>query len=305
MNFEQLLYVEVLTHCKSINEAADTLHISKSGLSSAINDLENELGIKLFNRSYGGTTLSKAGQQLLPSITNILSSKNKLESTVSAIKDDTNQHVIRVQYVNTLLEPLIGEYMLDYTRNNLNKKLNVSCHHADKIIKNVRDKRIEAGLIAVNLEEDKSMIDGLKFSPICQSRFTLFVGPQNAFYSKESIDNSDIQKMKFCLYDDPLNEKNFDRLQMICGPLNVLLRVNDNQTILQTIKDTDVAGLGRDAQTIHSLWPAIRVMKKFTLTNLIPDKFTFGILTHPENNITEESQAFLTGLIEKLRAEIQ
>ncbi len=46
MTFEQLLYVEVLSHHSSLQKAADVLHITKPGLSSAVSDLEDELGLR-------------------------------------------------------------------------------------------------------------------------------------------------------------------------------------------------------------------------------------------------------------------
>ena len=46
MTFEQLLYAEVLSHHTSMQKAADMLHITKSGLSMAIGQLEEELGVK-------------------------------------------------------------------------------------------------------------------------------------------------------------------------------------------------------------------------------------------------------------------
>ena len=48
MTFEQLLYVEVLSHHNSLQNAADVLHITKPGLSLAISELEEELGMKCF-----------------------------------------------------------------------------------------------------------------------------------------------------------------------------------------------------------------------------------------------------------------
>ena len=63
MTFEQLLYAEVLSHYTSLQKAADALHISKSGLSMAIGQLEAELGVKLFERSKRGCTVTEEGEK--------------------------------------------------------------------------------------------------------------------------------------------------------------------------------------------------------------------------------------------------
>lgn len=58
MNYEQLLYVTELANHQTLQETADFLHISKSGLSQSISQLESELGVQLFKRSHHGTVLT-------------------------------------------------------------------------------------------------------------------------------------------------------------------------------------------------------------------------------------------------------
>ncbi|WP_244973148.1 LysR family transcriptional regulator [Leuconostoc suionicum] len=72
MNFDQLLYAEVLAQHNSMQKAADVLHISKSGLSITIHQLENELEVILFDKSSSGTKLTSEGRQLVSSISDIL-----------------------------------------------------------------------------------------------------------------------------------------------------------------------------------------------------------------------------------------
>lgn len=64
MNTKRLEYFLKTGQSKSINEAASSLYISQPSLSYAIASLEKELGIKLFNRSQDGTTLTPKGKQI-------------------------------------------------------------------------------------------------------------------------------------------------------------------------------------------------------------------------------------------------
>lgn len=83
MTFEQLLYAEVLSHYRSMQKAADMLHITKSGLSMAISQLEDELGVRLFERTRQGTVPTAEGLQMLSSISSILKNRNELMSTAA------------------------------------------------------------------------------------------------------------------------------------------------------------------------------------------------------------------------------
>ena len=47
MTFQQLTYVVEISKCGSINKAAQKLFLSQSGISTAVRELEEELGKKL------------------------------------------------------------------------------------------------------------------------------------------------------------------------------------------------------------------------------------------------------------------
>ena len=51
MTLTQLRYVLAVADTHSMNEAARTLFIAQPSLSQAVKDLEEEIGITLFNRS--------------------------------------------------------------------------------------------------------------------------------------------------------------------------------------------------------------------------------------------------------------
>ena len=54
MTFQQLTYVVEISKCGSINKAAQKLFLSQSGISTAVRELEEELGIQFFVRSNRG-----------------------------------------------------------------------------------------------------------------------------------------------------------------------------------------------------------------------------------------------------------
>ena len=66
MTLQQLNYVIAISEAGSINRAAEKLYVSQPSLTSAIKELEKELGIVLFNRSGRGVTLTAEGADFLP-----------------------------------------------------------------------------------------------------------------------------------------------------------------------------------------------------------------------------------------------
>ena len=64
MELRQLEYFREIASTGSINEAARHLNMSQPPLSYQIRQLENELNVKLFDRTSKGVTLTEAGKLL-------------------------------------------------------------------------------------------------------------------------------------------------------------------------------------------------------------------------------------------------
>ena len=65
MTLTQLNYLITIAETKSLNKAAEQLYVSQPSLTSAMKELEKELGIILFNRSGRGVTLTNDGTEFL------------------------------------------------------------------------------------------------------------------------------------------------------------------------------------------------------------------------------------------------
>ena len=65
MTLTQLNYLITIAETKSLNQAAEQLYVSQPSLTSAMKELEKELGITLFHRSRKGVTLTNDGIEFL------------------------------------------------------------------------------------------------------------------------------------------------------------------------------------------------------------------------------------------------
>ena len=65
MTLTQLSYIIMIAETGSLNKAADQLYVSQPSLTSAVKELEKELGITLFYRSGRGVTLTNDGAEFL------------------------------------------------------------------------------------------------------------------------------------------------------------------------------------------------------------------------------------------------
>ncbi len=65
MTILQLKYVIAIASSTSIREAARKMLVSQPALSATIHELEEELGIKIFERNNKGVSLSEEGREFL------------------------------------------------------------------------------------------------------------------------------------------------------------------------------------------------------------------------------------------------
>ena len=65
MTLAQLRYAITVANSNSMNEAARNLFISQPSLSSAIRELEEEIGVELFRRTNRGISVTPEGEEFL------------------------------------------------------------------------------------------------------------------------------------------------------------------------------------------------------------------------------------------------
>ena len=124
MEITQLTYFKTVAKYESFTKAAMELHITQSALSRSIAQLENEIGILLFERKKGGKiTLNSDGRFFLQHVIQVL---NTLENTVSAVKEmaGLERGVVNVALTEAVyITHILHRFILDFPDVRLNCRL--------------------------------------------------------------------------------------------------------------------------------------------------------------------------------------
>ncbi|MFV0502431.1 MAG: LysR family transcriptional regulator [Lachnospirales bacterium] len=80
MNLQHLKYAIEVANTSSINKAAENLYMNQPNLSRAIKELEENIGISIFNRTSKGISVTELGGEFLISAKNILRQVEEIES---------------------------------------------------------------------------------------------------------------------------------------------------------------------------------------------------------------------------------
>ena len=195
MTLQQLRYLIAIAEYGSINAAAQNLYASQSNLSTAIKELEEELGITIFTRSNRGVTLTNDGTELLGYARQVIEQADMLEeryskgsSSHARLSVSTQHYAFSVQaFVNTAEAYVGDEY--EFTLR--------ECRTGE-IIDDVRTFRSEIGILfrdGFNSRVlDKAFDDaGIVFTPLFDARVHVFVGEHHPLAKASVLSLADLE----------------------------------------------------------------------------------------------------------------
>jgi DNA-binding transcriptional LysR family regulator len=99
----------------TVSKAAETLHITQPALSRQIANLEDELGLKLFDRAGRRLLLTSAGAQLLEQCRGLLGYSSALREQAEGLKRG-DAGILRVSASPHLIEGLFPDFLRDYAK---------------------------------------------------------------------------------------------------------------------------------------------------------------------------------------------
>ena len=86
-----LEYLIVFYKEGSLLKASEVLHLSEPSLSKAMKSLEDEIGLKIFDRKKNKLSLNEDGLKLLPFINEVINSDRILVKKAQEIKEKRNK----------------------------------------------------------------------------------------------------------------------------------------------------------------------------------------------------------------------
>lgn len=86
MNYRQLQYAVMLAQTRNYSQVAESLSITQPALSKQIINLEQDLGVKLFDRSTTPITLTPAGEHFIEAAQELLYKEDQLKRSMEGFK---------------------------------------------------------------------------------------------------------------------------------------------------------------------------------------------------------------------------
>ena len=163
MNYNHLRYFSVLAQVEHYTLAAARLGISQPSLSSAIHQLEDELGgVKLFEKVGRNIRLTEEGRYYREKVDTALQELNTAAMTLRDSKDSAPV-VIRMGVVSGSLSHTVAQEIGDYIRQNDRIRFRVTESSAEDLMDLVRQEKLDMAIVDTT-DRDRS----LHFRKLCQ-----------------------------------------------------------------------------------------------------------------------------------------
>lgn len=108
MTLQQLSYLVTVAECGNITDAAERLFISQPSLSTAIHNLEKEMGVTAFVRSNKGVTVTREGEELLAFARQLLEQADLMQEHFGAGKKREPKFCVSCQHYSFAVNAFVN-----------------------------------------------------------------------------------------------------------------------------------------------------------------------------------------------------
>lgn len=196
MTFQQLEYIVEISKCGSINKAAQKLFLSQSGISTAVRELEEELGIQFFVRSNRGVEFTPEGKEFLSYAVSLLDQKQRIESLYGEARNTAAP--VRFS-VSTQRYPFTEDAFLRMLQATEENRFVFATREAamDAVIDDVYDHRADIGVIFLSELTEKIILRlldsrGLEFHEIAAIPPCIYVRKGHPLLELDAVTEADL-----------------------------------------------------------------------------------------------------------------
>ena len=196
MELKQLEYFVMATDLGSLSKAAEILYTTQPNISRAINSLENELNVKLFNRTSKGVVISKEGGKLYGYAKEIL----KNSEMMKAIANEKNNKELKISsYPSNQISTIFCNYYENVKDTDI--KLEFLEGTVEEITDNVQNQISDIGIIYMGKNQRNKFKHilhhkRLEYIELASVGVTLYVGKNSPFYNLDRISINDLKDTK-------------------------------------------------------------------------------------------------------------
>lgn len=295
MNVNQLKYVLEVANSSSMREAATKLYVSQPALSSSIMELENELGILIFERSNKGIALTDAGNEFLTYAKKVMGQYEILEERYLSAGKEKERFSVSTQHYNFAIRSfsnVISRFEPE--------KFVFSIHETKtrEVLENVRDLKSEVGVVSYSEGNEKVLKKLLKefhleFVPLMRRDTYAYVWKGHPFSDRKEISLEELQDYP-CIAFDQTDDSNFYLTEeaMSDYDFSKMIKSDDRATTMELIASLQGYSVGSGMLSENDA--ILKGMVSIKLKE--EDPLTIGYITRKSSKLSTYGKAYVEEL---------
>ncbi len=246
MTIQQCIYILEIHSTGSFSEAARKLFVAQSSLSNSVKCLEDELGIKIFERSKNGAVLTVEGAEFVRYAAEIVS---KNDFVINRYK--RAQFGSRL-FVSTQHYDFIADAFCRLLNENDDAEYSLSLQEKETydVIRDVEIAYSDIGIIAIedqNLDIMNRYLQNkeISFSPIFKVSPHIFLRREHPLSSKSLLRYEMLSGYPYLSYEQGAHKDSWFKEEMISGEFaNKHIVISDRATLMNVLLKTNAYTVG-------------------------------------------------------------
>jgi LysR family hydrogen peroxide-inducible transcriptional activator len=196
MNLQQLEYVVAVDSYRHFGKAAEKCHVTQPTLSLMVRKLEDELGIRIFQRTDKPVVPTAIGSEVIEQARRALSEIAQISQVVAHRKGEIKGN-LRLGIIPTLAPYLLPLFLQRFIMNYERVRTSVTEMITEEIIDGLKKGKLDAGLLVTPLDER-----GIRELPLFHEEFVAYVSGQDQVFKKRVLAPEDIDANKLWLLEE-------------------------------------------------------------------------------------------------------
>jgi LysR family transcriptional regulator, hydrogen peroxide-inducible genes activator len=277
MTLQQLEYVVALDNHRRFSVAAEECHVAQPSLSAALQKLEDELGVKLFDRSKQPVVPTELGVPFIQQARRVLRETEALRLMVSD-HCEAQSGEFSLGIIPTLAPYLLPLFLKDFSEKFPEIKLHLHERTTENLLSLLKREQLDAILLATPVEEDTFVKDCLFYE-----EFVAYAPHEASILEKRFLLTEDIDPNRLvlleeghCMRNQVVNlcalqkaQSGWSNIAYEAGSLETLRRLVENHSGITILPQLAVFDLDEDQMQYVRFFQAPAPVREISL------------LTHP------------------------
>ncbi len=186
MTISQLRYLIAVARHRNFTKAAKEVYASQPTLSTQIKNLEDELGIIIFDRNKTPIGITPIGEKIIQQAKKILAESDRINELVQYEKGYVGGDFI-LGIIPTVSPTLLPLFLKTFVKKYPKVKLHVQELTTQQIIDELLDNTLDAGIAATPLENPR-----IRELPLYNEPFVGFIPEGHRLYGKPKLHDEDL-----------------------------------------------------------------------------------------------------------------